>query len=291
MKRLIFLGLLFSGFILSPTLVFGENPTFNLDFIIAGLKNRETTLRSLEGKFSIQTNTPEAKYQLIGEEIWGIAGKKERFDLKPLHVKRGGKDLSTSEIKKEYEMNVFDGETSTTLFPVQKRATIRRGKFFLYSNILNPGELCLYRFYGAPLSSKLESPGAQPELLGMEKIAGQDCCIVSFYLVKDGRITSNTVKLWVAVKGGFTPLKLEMTNNEGNRLTVLLSNLIQRDEVWFPQQVSYNSQKQEQLITEVLLSATQLKINESIPEEFFKIVFPSKTYVDDLIGGMNYSIP
>lgn len=294
MKKIImYLGVIIGYFLLSSILVSGEQvASLDLDFIIAGLKNREVILKAVEGKFYLETNAPGAEQQIKGEELWVLSGKKERFDFKPSYFK-GGKGIPTSVEDKQYNINVFDGEKTIAYQPLRKQAVIRQEKMFNPNESFQPKTLCLYWFRGRLLSANLELLGAQPKLLGLEKIADQDCCVVSFYAVPGDE---TTVKLWIDVKRGFTPLKLEMTNESGVRLITSLSDLGRYGEVWFPKQASYkvyslDSRKNEQLLSEVLLSTIQLKVNEPISDEFFSITFSSKTFVSDEIGKMSYYTP
>lgn len=297
-KTLLCVELILGLLLLNSGVILAED-NLSLDFIIAGIKNREANLKSISGNFIIETETPGMQ-SIKAKVFWALSGNKERFDFNPFYLEEKGKQIPPTEIEKNnvyYMQNAFDGEKTINFFVEQKTATIRYGRLYSLGSIFSPYYLGLLKIEEEFLSSCLKLSGAESELIGSEKIDGSDCYVISFYVVRENHPIPPKNKIWIDVRRGFTPLKYTSYNEQEKVGFIFsVSELIQYGEIWFPQRASYtaytvNSIGEQIIASKAILSTEKLSVNEVVPDDVFTINLPSGTRVSDLISGINYLVP
>jgi hypothetical protein len=218
---------------------------------------------------------------------------KRPFGDKSLHVEQAevfnGIDSWKTESKQAYNGTAgkhLRGNDKKGI--AENRGTVTKSKRFILPPELTPFAFTLERFREdfESISKLLKSDQSK---LNTEKQKIGDFEVIEADFCFPGEEHSPFLKIFFSEKHNYAPVKFIYMNGSKSTVTLEVNRLKEVSEgLWFPVEGRITDAKKENWSN--VYKASDVKVNQNLPDEFFDFEFPPDTKVKDEITGKTYTI-
>jgi len=253
------------------------------EFIIKGWKYSLNKINSAECKYRVEG---ERKILPDGELI-----KRKLYECE-WKYKNGKEVLKVKHFDEKGEIRLhnvfyFDGENSSIISfnKDEKYGIILEGKAPQIFTFVPPSMFLFYFYPGFFFEELISS--SKIKIIKEERIKGEVCYVIS--IEKDIFKSKVDILFWLSRDKGFLPIKIENIRKDNSMITEI--SYIKVGDIWFPKKiVGWNRGKDEAKTGYTMVIYENIKVNEEINDEEFKVNFEPGAVIYDTRLGTSFEI-